>query len=213
MGGREVGGLATALAARLELSNAQHCALLREFWNCPSVPEKPGLKAVDLFDAVHEGRVKAVWIMATNPVVSLPDADNVRAALSRCELVVVSDEVGQGPAAGLLRLMETARHAWLLCVPCDALALPPTLAREMLDAQWAEEADIGVLHDGNCVQPACCLVPTGLAPDLRRYLETGDTALWRWQARHRVVRAHLSSPLPNINDAGDLRGFARQRRS
>src|SRR5690606_24560928 len=47
--------------------------------------------AVELFDAIHAGKVKAVWIMATNPVVSLPDADKVKAALQRCELVVVSD--------------------------------------------------------------------------------------------------------------------------
>ena len=54
-------------------------------------PERAGLKAVDLFDAIDSGRVKAVWIMATNPVVSLPDADIVRRALKRCPLVIVSD--------------------------------------------------------------------------------------------------------------------------
>jgi assimilatory nitrate reductase catalytic subunit len=95
MGGREVGGLATALAAHLDFGNAAHRALLREFWQCASVPEQPGLKAVDLFDAVHAGRVKALWIMATNPVVSLPDADRVREALARCELVVVSEVMAQ----------------------------------------------------------------------------------------------------------------------
>ena len=57
----------------------------------PRIADAPGLKAVDLFDAIHDGRVKAVWIMATNPVVSLPDADKVKEALRRCELVVVSD--------------------------------------------------------------------------------------------------------------------------
>ena len=105
MGGREVGGLATALAAHLELSNAQHRALLSEFWQCPTVPATPGLKAVDLFEAVFDGRVKAVWIMATNPVVSLPDADRVRAALSRCELVVVSEVMAQ---------TDTSAHAHVL---------------------------------------------------------------------------------------------------
>jgi len=53
--------------------------------------EKQGLKAVDLFKAIHSGKIKAVWIMATNPVVSLPDANKVRTALERCELVVSSD--------------------------------------------------------------------------------------------------------------------------
>ncbi|GAB6046884.1 nitrate reductase [Methyloparacoccus murrellii] len=91
MGGREVGGLANQLAAHLDLERAGHRALLREFWNSPRIAERPGLKAVDLFDAIAAGRVRAVWIMGTNPVVSLPDSRRVRAALARCEFVVVAD--------------------------------------------------------------------------------------------------------------------------
>ncbi|HEX5361930.1 MAG TPA: molybdopterin-dependent oxidoreductase, partial [Fluviicoccus sp.] len=91
MGGREVGGLANMLAAHMDLENPVHRERVQRFWQSPSIPEKSGLKAVDLFDAVHEGKVKAVWIMATNPVVSLPNADKVRAALEKCELVIVSD--------------------------------------------------------------------------------------------------------------------------
>ena len=91
MGGREVGGLANQLAAHLDIDNAEHRALVREFWNAPRMAEKPGYKAVDLFRAIGEGRVKAVWIMATNPAASLPDTNAVRAALSACEFVAVSD--------------------------------------------------------------------------------------------------------------------------
>ncbi|MGH8456107.1 MAG: molybdopterin-dependent oxidoreductase, partial [Stenotrophobium sp.] len=91
MGGREVGGMANMLAAHMEIGNAAHRGLVQEFWNSPRMVERPGLKAVDLFDEIHAGRVKAVWIMATNPVVSMPDADKVKAALAKCELVVVSD--------------------------------------------------------------------------------------------------------------------------
>ncbi len=91
MGGREVGGLANMLAAHMDLGNPSHRAVVQNFWRSPSIAAHPGLKAVDLFEAIHEGRVKAVWIAATNPVVSLPDADRVKAALARCELVVVSD--------------------------------------------------------------------------------------------------------------------------
>ncbi|MFP5306614.1 MAG: molybdopterin-dependent oxidoreductase [Gammaproteobacteria bacterium] len=91
MGGREVGGLANMLAAHMDLDNAQHRELVQTFWQSPAIAAKPGLKAVDLFDAIDQGKVKAVWIMATNPVVSLPDADKVKRALARCELVVVSD--------------------------------------------------------------------------------------------------------------------------
>ncbi|MCL6416268.1 molybdopterin-dependent oxidoreductase [Aestuariirhabdus sp. Z084] len=91
MGGREVGGLANQLAAHMDLQNPAHHQLLSRFWDSDRVADKPGLKAVELFDAVAQGQVKAVWIMATNPVDSLPDADRVRSALEHCELVIVSD--------------------------------------------------------------------------------------------------------------------------
>ena len=91
MGGREVGGMANMLAAHMEIGNAEHRRLLQGFWGSPRMAAKPGLKAVELFEAMHAGRIKAIWIMATNPIVSLPDADRARAALERCELVIVSD--------------------------------------------------------------------------------------------------------------------------
>jgi len=91
MGGREVGGLANMLAAHMDLEDAIHRERVRSFWRSPRIAERAGLKALELFDAIYDGKVKAVWIMATNPVVSLPDADKVKEALRRCELVVVSD--------------------------------------------------------------------------------------------------------------------------
>lgn len=91
MGGREVGGLANTLAAHLDLENPAHVDCVGRFWGSTSVADRQGLKAVELFDAIAEGKIKAVWIMATNPVVTLPDADKVRQALKQCELVVVSD--------------------------------------------------------------------------------------------------------------------------
>jgi assimilatory nitrate reductase catalytic subunit len=91
MGGREVGGLANQLATHLKLDNPAHREALQQFWSSPRMVTQAGLKAVDLFSAVDAGRVKAVWIMATNPVVSLPDADIVRRAMQRCPLVIVSD--------------------------------------------------------------------------------------------------------------------------
>jgi len=91
MGGREVGGMANMLAAHMDLENEAHRRTVQQFWRSPAIASEQGLKAVDMFEAIHAGTIKAVWIMATNPVVSLPDADRVREALQRCELVVVSD--------------------------------------------------------------------------------------------------------------------------
>jgi len=90
MGGREVGGLANQLAAHMDFT-PDNVDRVGRFWQAGTMATSPGLKAVDLFNAIHEGRVRAVWIMGTNPVVSMPDADRVAAALSRCEFVVASD--------------------------------------------------------------------------------------------------------------------------
>ncbi len=90
MGGREVGGLANMLAAHMDFS-AETVERVQRFWHAPNVATQAGAKAVDLFERIHSGQIKAVWIMATNPAVSLPDANRIREALQRCELVVVSD--------------------------------------------------------------------------------------------------------------------------
>ncbi|PHR54580.1 MAG: nitrate reductase [Robiginitomaculum sp.] len=91
MGGREVGGLANQLASHFDLAQSKDRDIVQNYWNAPTMAQSSGYMAVELFDAIHRGDVKAVWIMATNPVVSMPDADHVREALEKCELVVVSD--------------------------------------------------------------------------------------------------------------------------
>lgn len=91
MGGREVGGMASALAAHMNFDNEDDHQAIADYWQTNKLARRPGLKAVELFDAIEAGTVKAVWIMATNPVVSLPDANRVKQALLKCPLVVVSD--------------------------------------------------------------------------------------------------------------------------
>ncbi len=90
MGGREVGALANQLAAHMEFG-PDDVDRIRRFWRAPNAAVRPGLKAVDMFRAVADGRIKAIWIMATNPVDSLPDADLARRALAACPLVIVSE--------------------------------------------------------------------------------------------------------------------------
>ncbi|WP_409929099.1 molybdopterin oxidoreductase family protein [Vibrio chagasii] len=91
MGGREVGGLANTLAAHFEFGDPQSHQTVSEFWQTDSLATRAGLKAIDLFNAMNEGKIKAVWIMATNPVVSLPDSEKIKTALEKCPFVVVSD--------------------------------------------------------------------------------------------------------------------------
>jgi len=91
MGGREVGGLSNMLAAHMDIQNPTHRNLVQTFWQSPTIVTEQGLKAVELFDAVAAGKIKAIWIMATNPIVSLPNADRVKQALADCPLVIVSE--------------------------------------------------------------------------------------------------------------------------
>ncbi len=91
MGGREVGGLANMLANHLDIENADHRWAVQAFWQSPTICEAPGLKAVDLFQACARGQIKALWIMSTNPAVSMPDADGVAEAIRNVPFVAVSD--------------------------------------------------------------------------------------------------------------------------
>ncbi|MBZ9995629.1 nitrate reductase [Mesorhizobium sp. BH1-1-4] len=102
MGGREVGGMANMLAAHMEIENPRHRERVERFWDAPTIARRLGLKAVDMFGAVADGRIKALWIMATNPVDSMPDADAVEAAIKACPFVVVSDVLAE---------TDTVRHA------------------------------------------------------------------------------------------------------
>ena len=102
MGGREVGGLANMLAAHMEIENPDHRDRVRRFWRSPRIADRPGPKAVDMFRAVRDGRIKALWIMATNPADSMPEADMVEQAIRDCPFLVVSD---------IVRDTDTVRHA------------------------------------------------------------------------------------------------------
>jgi assimilatory nitrate reductase catalytic subunit len=92
MGGREVGGLANQLAAHMAFSPPD-IDRVRRFWQAPRIATHEGLKAVQMFEAIARGEIKALWVMGTNPAVSLPDADTARAALKKLELFVVSENV------------------------------------------------------------------------------------------------------------------------
>jgi len=92
MGGREVGGLANQLAAHMGFTPAD-IDRVRRFWKAPNIATHEGLKAVQMFEAIERGEIKALWVMATNPAVSLPRASAVRDALNKLELFVVSENV------------------------------------------------------------------------------------------------------------------------
>jgi len=91
MGGREVGGMANLLSGHRDINNAEHRAEVAKLWHIDDVPATPGKTAVEMFDAVKNGEIKAIWIACTNPAQSMPDLNNVLAALDNAELVVLQD--------------------------------------------------------------------------------------------------------------------------
>lgn len=111
MGGREVGGLANMLAAHMDIENAYHQDIVQTYWQSPTIPKYSGHKAVDLFDAIEQGRIKAVWIMATNPLVSMPNRNKIESALEKCPFVVVSDVVSNNDTLGYADIVLPAT-AW-----------------------------------------------------------------------------------------------------
>ena len=91
MGGREVGGMANLLSGHRDLANPEHRAEVARLWSVDDVPATPGKPAVEMFDAINKGEIKAVWIACTNPAQSMPDLNTVRDALEKAELVVVQE--------------------------------------------------------------------------------------------------------------------------
>lgn len=91
MGGREVGGLANLLPAHRNLANEEDRKFVQAFWKSGNISAKPGYTATEMFDALHEGKLKAIWIMGTNPLVSLPDVRKAEAALAKAKFVVVQE--------------------------------------------------------------------------------------------------------------------------
>ena len=105
MGGREVGGMANLLSSHRNLNDPQHRKEVADFWKVADVPSKPGLTATEMFEALEDGRMKAIWIICTNPLVSLPNANRVEKALKRANFVVVQE---------ISNLSDTVKYADLV---------------------------------------------------------------------------------------------------
>jgi len=182
MGGREVGGLANMLACHLDLENADHRNAVKDFWSAPAMPEAAGLKAVEMFKAVGEGKIKALWIIHTNPAVSMPDADKVRDAIAGCDFVVVSD---------ITAATDTARLAHVL--------LPAT--------GWGEKDGTVTNSDRMMSRQRAVLPAPGLArPDWDQLAEVGRrmgfNAAFEYETPAEIFREYAAL-------SGIARGFGR----
>ena len=190
MGGREVGGLANTLACHLSLTDPRHRDAVQRFWNAPAMPEGEGPKAVEMFERVADGRIKAIWIACTNPAVSLPDTGAVRAALEACPLVVVQDVTAR---------TDTARLAHILL---------PALA-------WGEK-DGTATNSERCVSRQRAVLPApgearadwAIFANLAAHLGHGDA--FAWESPAAVFREHaaLSGVAASLGSDFDISGLA-----
>jgi anaerobic selenocysteine-containing dehydrogenase len=141
MGGREAGLLSHQLPGYRFVEDAAHRSEIEQHWGRPAgtISPRPGLTAVEMFRALERGTLKAIWIAATNPLVSLPDLHHVRRAIQRAELVVVSDcyqptETTQAadivlPAAQWAEKPFFSTNSERMVAYSEAMILPPGEAR------------------------------------------------------------------------------------
>ncbi len=179
MGGREVGGLANLLSAHRDLANPQHRAEVAALWGVADVPSKPGLTAVEMFQAAADGQVKALWIACTNPAQSMPNQTTVRRALERAEFVVVQEAFATAATADFADLL-----------------LPATT--------WGEK-DGTVTNSERCISRVRPAVPAAgesrhdwrIGVDLARRLETrlrpGQPTLFPYEQPEQVWNEHRES--------------------
>jgi assimilatory nitrate reductase catalytic subunit len=138
MGGREVGGMANLLSGHRDLSNAKHRAEVAALWGVRDVPAKPGLTAVEMFEAAADGQIKALWIACTNPAQSMPNQTTVRRAFERAEFVMLQE-------------------AFATAATCDVadLLLPATT--------WGEKDGTVTNSERRISRVRCAVPPPGLA--------------------------------------------------
>src|SRR4030095_15790415 len=112
MGGREVGGLSNMLPVYRSVEDPQHRAKVERHWAVPrgSIAPKPGLAALEQFEALAQGKLRAIWILCTNPAASAPDIDLIEKALRQAELVVVQDAYHPTASSRLAHALLTARQ-------------------------------------------------------------------------------------------------------
>ena len=76
-----------------QLENAQDRKDISEFWNIDEdfLPQKRGMFQTDIYHAIEAGLIKGLWLIATNPLSSLPNSERVRRAMQKLEFCVVQD--------------------------------------------------------------------------------------------------------------------------
>lgn len=151
MGGREVGGLAQLLPGYRAVSDPGHRAEVEAHWGFApgSIAPEPGLAVWQQIEAMERGELDLWWVAATNPLVSLPSLDRVRAAVANCPLVVLSEAYAGTETEAVAHLVLPAAqwsekegvmvNSERRVTLCSAFRQPPGEARP----DWAIFAELG----------------------------------------------------------------------
>ncbi|MBI2425026.1 MAG: molybdopterin-dependent oxidoreductase [Candidatus Hydrogenedentes bacterium] len=147
MGGREVGGLSTMLAAHRNLADPSDREWVAKYWKSGPIDPQPGLTATEMMEAIEQGTLKALWVICTNPAVSLPDLNRVTGALVKAPFLVVQD---------ISRLSDTVAYADVLLPAAGWLEKEGTMTNserriaylpKVLDAPGEARPDVEILCD------------------------------------------------------------------
>ncbi|MGS2738156.1 molybdopterin-dependent oxidoreductase [Sinomicrobium sp. M5D2P17] len=161
MGGREVGGMANLLAVHKDLANPEHRKEVANFWGVEKISPDPGYTATEMIDALEDGKLKAIWIICTNPMVSLPNSKKAEAALKKARFVVVQDISEKSdtveyadlvlPAAGWLEKEGTMTNSERRISYLPKYVHPPGEARPDVDilCDFAQRMGFGGFNYGN----------------------------------------------------------------
>lgn len=171
-GASDMGALAEVLPGYVPVADDEGRRRLARLWGREDLPASPGLSVVELMDAALEGRVRALYVMGENPVVSDPAAGETARALENLEFLVVQD----------LFLTETAQ-----------------LARVVLPAAcWAEKSGSYTNTERRVQWSPKALEPPGQArPDLEIIGELGKRlGLWERVLRPEEVLAEINRAVP-----------------
>lgn len=150
-----------------------------------------------------------VRILKENVCEVVINANRNLADYEKYDVRVVADSIEgfQGPLAGFEAGMSVASSDWVYTCPCDSPMQSPDLLPHMYADVIANNAEIGVAHDGDRTHPVFSLVKTELLPSLRAYLASGERKIDRWFAQHKlhvVDCSAYSKSFVNINTEDEL---------
>lgn len=214
MGGREVGGMASLLAAHRDLGNPKHRKEVQEFWGGKEIQGEPGYTATEMFDALESGKMKAVWIVCTNPIVSMPNAKKIEKALENANFVIVQDISHNSettkyadlvlPAAGWLEKEGTMTNSERRISYLPKVMDPPGEALPDAEILWRFAQEMGFLgfdySSASEVYDEYCMMTKGTNIDISglSYERLKNEGSFQW-------------PVPSTDHKGTPRLFQDQQ--